>query len=71
MEIKVINSHTGGEPTRVVLEGWPEIHGETMNDKLEYVEQNHDHIRKAVVCEPRGHDAIVGALITPPVNNTS
>ena len=67
VEIKVINSHTGGEPTRVVTEGWPEIHGETMQERLAYVEQNHDQIRSAVVCEPRGHDAIVGALITPPV----
>ena len=71
MEIEVIDSHTGGEPTRAVVSGWPEIKGSSMKEKLEYVKQNHEHIRKAVVCEPRGHDAIVGALLTPPVNKES
>lgn len=71
MEINVIDSHTGGEPTRVVLSGWPDIKGETMAKRLAYVEANHDHVRKAVVCEPRGHDAIVGALLTPPENSNS
>ena len=71
VEIKVIDSHTGGEPTRVVIEGWPDVPGETMQDRLKYVKGNHDHIRQGVVCEPRGHNAIVGALITPPVNSDS
>ncbi|MCM8528670.1 MAG: proline racemase family protein [Lentisphaeraceae bacterium] len=68
MEIEIIDSHTGGEPTRLVLQGWPDVEGNTMADRLQYVQENYDHIRKAVVCEPRGHNAIVGALLTPPVN---
>lgn len=68
MEIEIIDSHTGGEPTRLVLQGWPDVEGDSMADRLQYVQENHDHIRKAVVCEPRGHNAIVGALLTPPVN---
>lgn len=71
MEIKVIDSHTGGEPTRVVVDGWPEVQGSTMAAKLKFLKENHDHIRQAVVCEPRGHDAVVGALLTEPVNEGS
>lgn len=71
MEIEIIDSHTGGEPTRTVLNGWPEVEGATMKERLAFVEASHDHIRKAVVCEPRGHDAVVGALLTPPENPDS
>lgn len=67
-QIEVIDSHTAGEPTRVVTRGWPEVIGSTMQERREYLRKNHDHLRRAVVCEPKGHDAIVGALLTPPVN---
>ena len=67
-EIEVIDSHTGGEPTRVVTRGWPDVVGATMQERKEYLRQNHDELRRAVVCEPKGHDAVVGALLTPPVN---
>lgn len=66
--IHVIDSHTEGEPTRVVLDGWPQPRGATMAERSEDVRTRFDHLRRAVVCEPRGHDAIVGALLTPPVN---
>lgn len=66
--IRVIDSHTEGEPTRVVIEGWPEPLGDTMAERLADVRERFDYLRRAVVCEPRGHDAIVGALLTPPVN---
>ena len=65
--IRVIDSHTEGEPTRVVLDGWPQPSGDTMAARRESVRQSHDHLRRAVICEPRGHDALVGALLTPPV----
>jgi 4-hydroxyproline epimerase len=65
--IRVVDSHTEGEPTRVVVEGWPQPRGATMAARLDDVRAHHDHLRTAVVCEPRGHDAIVGALLTPPV----
>ena len=65
--IRVIDSHTEGEPTRVVLEGWPQPSGDTMAARRESLRRDFDHLRRAVICEPRGHDALVGALLTPPV----
>jgi len=65
--IDVIDSHTEGEPTRVVVGGWPQPVGTTMAARRDYMKHEHDHLRRAVVCEPRGHDAIVGALLTPPI----
>lgn len=65
--ISVIDSHTEGEPTRVVVGGWDPPAGATMAERREDLRRHHDHLRRAVVCEPRGHDAIVGALLTPPV----
>lgn len=69
--IRVIDSHTEGEPTRVIVDGWPQPSGATMQERRDDLRQNYDHLRRAVVCEPRGHSAIVGALITPPVNPES
>lgn len=68
LTIRVVDSHTEGEPTRVIVDGWPEVRGATMEARREYMRQHHDHLRRAVVCEPRGHAAIVGALLTPAVN---
>lgn len=67
----IVDSHTEGEPTRVVLDGWPQPRGDTMAERLEDVRANFDHLRRAVVCEPRGYDAVVGALLTPAVNADS
>ncbi|HEX6307667.1 MAG TPA: proline racemase family protein [Longimicrobiales bacterium] len=63
----MIDSHTEGEPTRVVIAGWPELRGEDMAARSRELAGEWDHLRQAVVCEPRGHDALVGALLTPPV----
>ena len=65
--IRVVDSHTEGEPTRVVVAGWPQLRAETMAARRDELRMRHDDLRRAVVCEPRGHDAIVGALLTPPV----
>ncbi len=67
----VIDSHTGGEPTRIVISGWPQPPGKTMAERREYLIRNHDRLRQAVVCEPRGHNAIIGGLVTPPVHAES
>ena len=64
--IEVIDSHTEGEPTRVVLDGWPLPAGSTVAERLVTMRREHDHLRRAVVLEPRGHDAVVGALLLPP-----
>src|SRR5262245_410084 len=67
--MRVIDSHTEGEPTRVVVDGWPQPVGATMAERRDDLRARYDHLRRAVVCEPRGHDAIVGALLTPPVSS--
>ena len=69
--IRVVDSHTEGEPTRVVVDGWPQPRGATMAERRDDLQARHDALRRAVVCEPRGHDAIVGALLTPPVHQGS
>ena len=69
--VLVVDSHTGGEPTRVVVDGWPAPEGATMAQRRDFLLREQDRLRQAVVCEPRGHDAIVGAVLTPPVERGS
>jgi 4-hydroxyproline epimerase len=64
--IKVIDSHTGGEPTRVVIEGAPDLGGGGMAERLERFRAHHDSFRSTVVNEPRGSDVLVGALLCEP-----
>ena len=66
--IRAIDSHTGGEPTRVVIGGFPDLGAGSMAERLDVFRQEHDVLRSAIVCEPRGHDAVVGALLCEPVN---
>jgi len=66
--VEVVDSHTEGEPTRVVIDGWPMPAGATMAERRDALRRDQDRLRQAVVCEPRGHDAVVGALLTPPVS---
>jgi len=65
-KVKVVDSHTEGEPTRVVLEGAPDLGGGSVAEKAKVFRERFDWFRSAVVNEPRGNDAIVGALIVPP-----
>ena len=69
--IKVIDSHTGGEPTRVVVGGFPDLGTGTMAERLDVFRRDHDQLRTAIVCEPRGHDAIVGAILCEPIDPTA
>ena len=64
--LKIIDSHTGGEPTRMVYEGFPELRGPTIQEKLQDFKQNFDHLRQSIILEPRGNDVLVGALLCPP-----
>ncbi len=66
--IHVIDSHTGGEPTRVILEGGPDLGAGTLAQRRERFRAVHDDLRRAVICEPRGSDVLVGALLCPPVD---
>jgi 4-hydroxyproline epimerase len=65
--VRVVDSHTEGEPTRVVIDGWPELAGATMAERRDDLNARFDALRSGVVCEPRGYDALVGALLTPPI----
>lgn len=66
--INAIDSHTMGEPTRIVTGGIPNIKGNTMAEKKAYLEQNLDYIRTAIMLEPRGHNDMFGSIITQPCN---
>jgi 4-hydroxyproline epimerase len=66
--LHVIDSHTGGEPTRVVISGWPGLPNTSMQDRLEHLRRDHDDFRSAVVNEPRGSDAMVGAVLCDPID---
>jgi 4-hydroxyproline epimerase len=68
--VEVIDSHTGGEPTRVVIEGGPDLGGGSVEERLQIFRSRYERFRKAVVNEPRGSDVLVGALITPPSDPT-
>lgn len=64
--ISAIDTHTAGEPTRIVLSGLPPIRGTTMADKWAYARENMDHLRRALLHEPRGHRDMFGAILTSP-----
>src|SRR3954471_23720376 len=62
-EVQVIDSHTGGEPTRIVVSGGPDLGIGTVAEKLAVFRGTHDRFRSAVVNEPRGSDVLVGAIL--------
>lgn len=66
--ISAIDTHTEGEPTRIILSGLPPIRGITMADKWAYARENMDHLRRALMHEPRGHRDMFGAILTSPCN---
>src|SRR5258708_114428 len=68
--IHVIDSHTGGEPTRVVVSGGPVLGGGSAADKLEVFRHRFDNYRSAIVNEPRGSDVMVGAMLLEPMDPT-
>ena len=65
-KIACVDSHTGGEPTRVVLSGFPDLGQLPLDEVVRVLRAQHDRYRQAAVCEPRGNDVIVGALLLPP-----
>ena len=64
--LRVIDSHTAGEPTRIVISGGPDLGNGSVASKLSVLRSKYDSIRSAVVNEPRGSDAIVGAILCEP-----
>ena len=64
--VEFVDSHTGGEPTRVVVSGFPDLGGGTLAERLQRLRAGHDQWRRATAREPRGSDAMVGALLLEP-----
>jgi 4-hydroxyproline epimerase len=69
--IKIIDSHTGGEPTRLVLDGGPDLGVGPLTERVKIFRDKHDAFRRAVVGEPRGSDVFVGALLVEPHDRSS
>jgi len=70
LRVSVVDSHTGGEPTRVVMAGGPDLGGGTVAAQAEVFRREHDRFRSAVVLEPRGSEVLVGALLMPPADGS-
>jgi 4-hydroxyproline epimerase len=68
--IHVIDSHTAGEPTRIIVDGGPRLEGGSAAEKLEVFRQRYDLYRSAVVNEPRGSDVLVGGILVEPANKS-
>ena len=69
--VEVIDSHTEGEPTRVIISGGPDLGNGPLSERVERFRAKFDAFRSAVVCEPRGSEVVVGALLMEPVESTS
>jgi proline racemase len=67
LKITAIDAHTGGEPFRVIVDGFPELKGNTILECRRYAKQHYDHLRTALVWEPRGHADMYGCILTPPM----
>jgi trans-L-3-hydroxyproline dehydratase len=66
LQIKTIDMHTGGEPLRVIVNGFPELKGDSVLAYRRYCKENHDKLRTALMFEPRGHADMYGCILTPP-----
>jgi proline racemase len=68
LRITTIDSHTGGEPFRVITGGFPDLPGDTILARRRYARQHLDHLRTGLMWEPRGHADMYGCIVTPPVS---
>lgn len=69
--VHVVDSHTGGEPTRIIVRGGPNLNSGSMAKRLELFRTGYDHLRRAAVTEPRGSDIVVGALLCEPIDRAN
>ncbi len=67
INITTIDAHTGGEPFRVITGGLPELPGDTILERRRNMREHLDHLRTALMWEPRGHADMYGCIVTPPV----
>ena len=68
LRVQTIDAHAGGEPLRLIVDGFPAPRGNTMLEKREWVRRHADHLRRALMLEPRGHADMYGAVLTEPVS---
>jgi proline racemase len=68
LKITTIDCHTAGEPFRVITGGYPELPGDTILERRRYAREHLDHLRTALMWEPRGHADMYGCIVTPPVS---
>jgi proline racemase len=68
LKIKTIDMHTGGEPLRIVMEGYPDIKASSLLEYRRILKEKYDHLRTAIMHEPRGHADMYGCLLLPPFN---
>src|SRR5437764_6703332 len=68
VELKTIDAHAAGEPLRLIVDGFPPPPGRTMLEEREWVKKKHDHLRRALMLERRGHADMYGAVLTEPVS---
>ncbi len=66
LQIKTIDMHTGGEPLRVIVSGFPELKGNSVLDYRRYCKEHYDYLRTALMFEPRGHADMYGCILVPP-----
>jgi trans-L-3-hydroxyproline dehydratase len=64
--ISTVEMHTGGEPTRIIVDGWPKLEGRTLLEKRREARERYDDLRRGLMLEPRGHDGMYGALLVEP-----
>jgi proline racemase len=70
-KITSIDAHTAGEPLRIIASGFPDLPGDTILAKRQYARKHYDHLRRALMWEPRGHADMYGCILTPPVTPDS
>ena len=66
--LTTVDAHAAGEPLRIITGGLPPLPGATILDRRRAMQEHHDHIRRALLWEPRGHADMYGAVLTPPVS---
>src|SRR5215469_5162647 len=68
LSLNTIDAHAAGEPLRLIVGGFPSPRGKTMLEKRDWLARHADHLRRALMLEPRGHADMYGAVLTEPVS---